>query len=88
MCCVVPAPLSDARSGLRQALKPLLVQALVTKLLIKTFDLTVLHGPTWLNQDVRKESHYMRRHAQARAAIKDIVEIPVMQIDRIIRSVA
>jgi hypothetical protein len=28
----------------------------------------------------------MRSHAQARAAIKDIVEMPDMQIDRIIRS--
>ena len=29
----------------------------------------------------------MQRHAQARAAIKDIVEMPDMQIDRIVRSV-
>ncbi len=49
---VVPAPLSDARSGLLQGLKPLLVQALVTKLAIETLDVAVLHGPTWLNQDM------------------------------------
>ena len=49
---VVPAPLSDARSGLRQCLKPLLVQALVTKLAVETLDVAVLHGPAWLRQDV------------------------------------
>ena len=40
-----------------------------------------------IRDDMRKESRYMQRHAQARAAIKDIVEMPDMQIDRIIRSV-
>jgi hypothetical protein len=35
---------------------------------------------------MREESRYMQRHARARAAIKDIVEMPDMQIDRIIRS--
>ncbi len=54
---VVPAPLSDARSGLRQSLKPLLVQALVTKLPIEALDVAVLHGPARLNQDM---SHAMR----------------------------
>lgn len=39
-----------------------------------------------IRQDMREESRYMRSHAQARAAIKDIVEMPDMQIDRIIRS--
>lgn len=37
--------------------------------------------------DMREESRYLQQHAQARAAIKDIVEMPDMQIDRIIRSV-
>jgi hypothetical protein len=32
-------------------------------------------------------SRYLRSHAQARAAIKDIVEMPDVQIDRVIRSV-
>ena len=36
---------------------------------------------------MREESRYILRHAQARAAIKGIVEMPDMQIDRIIRSV-
>ena len=49
---VISAPLSDARSGLRQGLKPLLVQALVTKLPIEALDVAVLHGASWLNQDV------------------------------------
>ena len=47
---VVPAPLSDACSGLRQGLKPLLVQALVTKLPIEALDVAVLHGTSRLNQ--------------------------------------
>lgn len=55
---VVCAPLSDALSGLWQGLKPLLVQALVTKLAIEALDEAVLHGPPWLNQDV---AHAMRR---------------------------
>lgn len=38
-------------------------------------------------EDMREESRYLQRHAQARAAIKDIVEMPDIQIDRIIRSV-
>ncbi len=37
--------------------------------------------------EMREESHYLRSHAQARAAIKEIVEMPDLQIDRIIRSV-
>ena len=53
---VVPASLSDACSGLRQGLKPLLVQALVTKLAIEALDVAVLHGASWLNQYV---SHAM-----------------------------
>ncbi|AVR89472.1 Fic family protein [Thauera aromatica] len=40
-----------------------------------------------IRDDMREESRYMRSYAQARAAIKDIVEMPDMQIDRIIRSV-
>lgn len=40
-----------------------------------------------IREDMREESRYMQRHAQARAAIKDIVEMPDIQIDRIIRSV-
>ena len=40
-----------------------------------------------IREDMREESRYLRSHAQARAAIKEIVEMPDMQIDRIIRSV-
>lgn len=37
-------------------------------------------------EDMREESRYLRNHALARAAIKDVLEIPDAQIDRIIRS--
>ena len=40
-----------------------------------------------IRQDMREESRYLRSHAQARAAIKDVVEMPDAQIDRVIRSV-
>ncbi len=40
-----------------------------------------------IRDDMRKESRYLRSHARARAAIKDMVEMPDLQIDRIIRSV-
>lgn len=36
--------------------------------------------------DMREESRYMRCHVQARRAIKDIIEMPDVQIDRVIRS--
>ena len=39
-----------------------------------------------IREDMREESRYMRSHAQAKIAIKGIVEMPDMQIDRIIRS--
>lgn len=39
-----------------------------------------------IREDMREESRYMRGHALARAAIKDIVEMPDAQIDRVIRS--
>lgn len=32
------------------------------------------------------ESRYLRSHAQARSAIKDLIEMPDMQLDRVIRS--
>ncbi|MDO8278803.1 MAG: Fic family protein [Burkholderiaceae bacterium] len=40
-----------------------------------------------IKEDMRDQSRYMRRHAQARAAIKDIIEMPDAQIDRVIRSI-
>jgi hypothetical protein len=40
-----------------------------------------------IREDMRGESLLLRSHAQARAAIKTIIEMPDMQIDRIIRSV-
>jgi hypothetical protein len=40
-----------------------------------------------VREDMREESRYLRSHAQARASIKDIVEMPDAQIDRLIRSV-
>jgi hypothetical protein len=39
-----------------------------------------------IREDMREESTYLRSHAMARAAIKDIIEMPDMQIDRVIRS--
>lgn len=40
-----------------------------------------------IKQDMREESRQLRRHALARAGIKEIIEAPDAQIDRIIRSV-
>ena len=40
-----------------------------------------------IREEMREQSHYLQRHSQARAAIKDIVEMPDIQADRIIRSV-
>ncbi|PKO62789.1 MAG: cell filamentation protein Fic [Betaproteobacteria bacterium HGW-Betaproteobacteria-18] len=39
-----------------------------------------------IGEDMREESRYLRSHTQARAAIKDIIEMPDLQIDRVIRS--
>lgn len=40
-----------------------------------------------LTEQMREESIYLRRHAQARAAVKEIVEMPDHQIDRVLRSI-
>jgi hypothetical protein len=40
-----------------------------------------------IREDMLEESRYLRSHGQARAAIKEIVEMPDMQIDRVIRSI-
>jgi hypothetical protein len=40
-----------------------------------------------VREDMLEESRYLRSHAQARSAIKEIVEMPDAQIDRVIRSV-
>lgn len=39
-----------------------------------------------IREDMREESRYLRNHARARLAIKEIIEMPDMQIDRVIRS--
>jgi hypothetical protein len=39
-----------------------------------------------IQDDMREESRYLRSHALARASVKDIVEMPDAQIDRVIRS--
>ncbi len=39
-----------------------------------------------IREDMREESRYLQRQAKARAAIKDIVEMPDHQIDRLLRS--
>ena len=41
-----------------------------------------------IRDDMRTESRYVRGHAQASAAIKDMVEMPDIKVDRIIRSVS
>lgn len=40
-----------------------------------------------IKEEMREESRHMRNHARARVAIKDIIEMPDAQIDRIIRSI-
>jgi hypothetical protein len=40
-----------------------------------------------VSQDMREESRYLQRHAHARIAIKEMIEMPDTQIDRVIRSV-
>ena len=40
-----------------------------------------------IHEHMRDEARYLQQHAQARAAIKEIVEMPNLQIDRIIRSI-
>lgn len=39
-----------------------------------------------ITQDMRAESAYLRGHYAARAAVKDIIEMPDSQIDRVLRS--
>ncbi len=39
-----------------------------------------------IREDMREESRWLRNHAQARSAIKEIIEMPDHQIDRVIRS--
>jgi hypothetical protein len=39
-----------------------------------------------IREDMHEESSYLLSHSQARSAIKDIVEMPDAQIDRVIRS--
>lgn len=41
-----------------------------------------------LNEQMREESRYLRSHFQARRAIKEIVEMPDHQADRLLRSMA
>lgn len=40
-----------------------------------------------IQEDMRQESRYLRSHARARAAIKDVIEMPDSQADRVIRSI-
>jgi len=40
-----------------------------------------------VREDMLEESRYLRSHGQARSAIKQILEMPDAQIDRVIRSV-
>ncbi len=40
-----------------------------------------------LTEQMREESRYLRRHTRARAALKEIVEMPDQQADRVLRSI-
>lgn len=40
-----------------------------------------------VRDDMRQESWYLRSHASARSAVKDVMEMPDAQIDRVIRSI-
>lgn len=40
-----------------------------------------------ITEDMREESRYLRSHARARTAIKDVIEMPDVQADRVIRSI-
>lgn len=40
-----------------------------------------------IREDMLEESRYLRSHGEARAAIKDVLEMPDAQADRVIRSV-
>jgi hypothetical protein len=40
-----------------------------------------------VSKTMRDETRYTQKHAQARVAIKDLVEMPDMQIDRVIQCV-
>ena len=39
-----------------------------------------------VHEHMRREARYLQQHSQARAAMKDIIEMPDLQIDRVIRS--
>ena len=39
-----------------------------------------------IQEHMRHEARYLQQHAQARAAVKEIIEMPDLQIDRVIRS--
>ncbi len=40
-----------------------------------------------LNEQMREESRYLRSHSRAREALKEIVEMPDHQADRVLRSI-
>lgn len=40
-----------------------------------------------LTEQMRDESRYLRRHTRARAALKEVVEMPDQQADRVLRSI-
>jgi hypothetical protein len=40
-----------------------------------------------IREDMLEESRYLRSHGQARSAVKEIVEMPDAQLDRVIRSI-
>jgi hypothetical protein len=70
---VVTALLNYALSGLWQGLKSLLVQALVTELPFEAPDVAVLHGPSWLNQDMAYAMRCCQSHEGATGELRTIV---------------
>ncbi len=63
---VILPPAGYRCSGLQQFLKPMFVEMLVTEFAVETLDLTVLHGTTWLDQDVANPMRL--RSSQKRSA--------------------
>ena len=49
---VVPTPCGNLGACLAHALEPVLIEALVAELAVEALDVAVLHGPSWLDQEM------------------------------------
>src|SRR5665811_1980997 len=70
---VVLPPGGDGGSGLRQCLEPMLVQAFVPELAVKALDVTVLHRPARLDQDVANPMGLRPSHESAAGEFGSVV---------------